>query len=122
MGVVQGVLEYNDLLADKGDERPQVSDNHWACEVALWAADVTVSGPFVAEFSRCEIINVDASRFRNVAKTLPGHSMKMFSKYAEDFVNKFNETAVDGYWTNPLFNEKKAIDALATRAHKIYRL
>jgi len=119
--VMQGTIEYQDAFADVDDDIPRLYEGDWACELALWAVEASVSGPFVADRQRVDLLTLEGTRLRVAAQKHP-ESLKLLCKYAEDFMVHFNEACMDQYFTNPLFNEKRMIEGLANKAQKIYRL
>jgi len=92
-----------------------VEVGQWACEEILWAAYSMLSGPFIAGPSGCELLCVIPTALHGIGR-VSTDSIGFVVKYAEMFIQEFNEASKDESCTNLLFNSSTVIEHICMEA------
>merc|ERR1712232_122317 len=111
--VIVGTITY--CPKDYSDMTHDVRAGEWACEEAIWAVHAYIAGPFVAMRNCSEVLLLSCQEVQDIGRMFPA-SIGFLGKYADTFINTYNEAIKDHSITNPLFNDFNIIEELVTVA------
>merc|ERR1739848_453103 len=90
----------------------RVCAGQWACEVALWATEVTLSSAFVA-MDRSELVIIKTDVFNQIVMR-HGEVAQQVAKYAEVFT-EYASIITPCRWRVPISNDFSPIQDLVHR-------